>query len=186
LIAKPVQLAFPLRDGWYYVGQGGNTPMMNQHNSNRAQRYAVDFTALDRMWVRANGVYPADLKRYTIFGAPVVSLCDGTVLDAVDGLPDLTPPAADRENLAGNHVVIACNNAKVLLAHLKQNGVQVQQGDQVALGQALGTVGNSGNTTEPHLHIHAVRADAPSVLEGEGLPILFDGVFPVRNSTFRR
>jgi hypothetical protein len=181
---EPVRLAFPLQDGWYYVGQGGNSSRINYHNSNAAQQYALDVVELNPAGARAWGIYPAALERYAIFGEAIHSPCDGVVVEAVDGLPDQTPPTADREHLAGNHVTVACKGVDVLLAHMQNDSVMVEAGDTVTTGQPLGRVGNSGNTSEPHLHIHAVRAASGAVLEGDGVPILFDGIFPVRNTTF--
>lgn len=104
------------------------------------------------------------------------------VVTAVDGLPDHDPPATDTVNLAGNHVVIECQSVAVALAHLQSGSVAVGAGDAVTTGQPVGLVGNSGNTSEPHLHIHAVRASSGSILEGEGVPLLFEERFPVRNT----
>jgi murein DD-endopeptidase MepM/ murein hydrolase activator NlpD len=97
---------------------------------------------------------------------------------ARDGLADLTPPQRDRENVRGNHVVITCGEVDVEIAHLRNGSVAVRAGDAVSSGQRIGAVGNSGNTTEPHLHIHAVYRDT-----GEAAPITLDGRFLVRNAT---
>lgn len=183
---EPVYLDFPLEDGWYYVGQGGNSPLINYHNTYRPQQYALDIVALDAWGRRATGLYPSELSRYVIFGKTVVSPCDGTVTAAVDDLPDLRPPETDEENLAGNMIVIECRGVNIVLAHLQRGSVTVRVGDRVSSGQRIGKVGNSGNTTEPHLHIHAVRADIPSAIEGQGVPIVFEETFPVRNSMFIR
>lgn len=99
----------------------------------------------------------------------------------MDGLPDLQVPKVDREHLAGNHVLLRCANADVLRGHLRPGGVQVRVGDAVATGAWLGVLGNSGNTGEPHLHVHAQRpGPAGAPLGGDPLPVLFDGHFPVR------
>lgn len=182
----PVRLVLPLRHGQYYVAQGGNSFILNQHHGNRAQRYALDILALNSIGARASGIYPSGLKRYVIFGETVYSPCDGTVAAAADGLPDHIPPERDSEHPAGNHVVVTCEAVNVLLAHLQNGSVSVQEGEAVPTGQPLGRVGNSGNTSEPHLHVHAVRAGAADVLTGEGVPLLFEGNFPVRNTIFVR
>lgn len=184
---EPVRLAFPLKDGRYYVAQGGGSPLLNAHNLISAQEYAVDITELNPVGIRTEGIYPSILDRYVIYGETIYSPCDGNVVAAVDGLPDKNPPEADSENLAGNHVVIDCKDVHVLLAHMKNGSVMVQEGETVTTGQSLGQVGNTGNTTEPHLHIHAVKEGAEDILaEGDGVPILFAGRFPVRNSIFER
>jgi hypothetical protein len=107
------------------------------------------------------------------------------VIRAVDGLPDLAPPARDTQNPAGNHVVLECHHVRVLLAHLKEESLLVARGEYVETGQHLGQVGNSGNTSEPHLHIHA-ESGLGEILTGEGIPITLDGRFLVRNSLIPR
>ena len=181
-----VELSFPLQGGRYYVGHGGNSRVINYHNGIEAQQYALDILAVNQFGVRAQWIYPTELEKYVIYGAPVTSPCTGTVVDAVDGLVDLTPPRRDTQNLAGNHLIIDCANVRVVLAHLKQGSLQVQSGDSVRDGQPLAQVGNSGNTSEPHLHIHAVAADSGGMLFGTGVPILFDGRFLTRNSVVNR
>lgn len=181
---EPVSLEFPLQEGRYYVGQGGNSLILNAHHPVRAQQFAVDIKEIYSAGIRAEGIYPQNLAAYAIFGETIYSPCSGPVIAAADGLPDNIPPETDREHLAGNHVVLQCAGARVLLAHMQNGSVLVQAGDQVSAGQPLGRVGNSGNTTEPHLHIHAVPAGAESVMQGRGLPLLLDGRFPVRNTVF--
>ncbi len=103
----------------------------------------------------------------------------------MDGLPDLVPPEKDTDNLAGNHVVLACEGVEVILAHLKQGSVAVTSGMRVNEGDVLGQVGNSGDTSQPHLHLHAERGGEPGeILNGEGVPIELGGRFLVRNSLF--
>lgn len=181
---REVQLAFPLNDGIYFVGHGGNSPTINYHNVDRAQRYALDILALNAAGVRALGVYPTDLARYAAYGKEISSPCAGEVIEVVNDLPDLQPPDADTENLAGNHVVVRCaeQEVDVVLAHMMEGSVLVNEGQMVEEGEALGRLGNSGNTSEPHLHVHAVRTGSGSMLDGEGVPIRFDGRFLVRNS----
>src|SRR5690606_38077650 len=64
----PVALTFPLGEGRYYVGQGGNSPLVNYHNTHPSQKYALDIVALNAAGMRAAGLYPADPSRYVIFG----------------------------------------------------------------------------------------------------------------------
>jgi hypothetical protein len=182
--ASPVHLAFPLQGGWYYVVQGGDATPLNYHNVHRAQRYAIDIVELNRWGIRASGIYPDHLERYVIFGRTVGSPCDGTIVTARDSHPDQIPPAADRDHPAGNHVVVACHGVNVVLAHLLRGSVRAQVGRAVRTGDPIGRVGNSGNTSEPHLHVHAVRPMSGTPDDGEATPMLFDGTFPVRNSTF--
>jgi hypothetical protein len=181
--AAGIDLKFPLADGVYVVGQGGNSPMINGHQASRAQRHALDIVKLNGLWMRAWGLYPGEPERYAIFGDKVLSPCSGTVVDSRDGLPDQSPPVRDAENLAGNYVAIECRGAVVLLAHFKRGSLKVGAQDRVEAGQPLAQVGNTGNTSEPHLHIHA----EPLPYEGlrstkAGLPMRFGGRYLVRNS----
>jgi hypothetical protein len=180
---QPVELSFPLRNGFYYVGHGGSNVNLNRHYLNQAQKYALDIGKLNVLGTRAMGIYPKDLTRYTIFGDTLHSPCEGSVTQAVDGLPDLIPPDSDPKHPAGNHVLIACRGVKVLLAHMMSGSLVISAGDLVQEGQVLGRVGNSGNTSEPHLHIHAAEGGSgEGAVDGEGVPMLFEGRFLVRNS----
>lgn len=177
---KAIELSFPLKSGTYYVGQGGNHVQMNYHNAYLPQKYALDIVKLNKMGMRANGLYPKDLEKYAIYGDELHSPCHGEVVEVRDHLPDLTPPEADPENPEGNYVGITCENevAIIYIAHMKEGSVAVDKGSTVREGQKIGNVGNSGNTTEPHLHIHAEK-------DGKGIPIRFDGRFLVRNNLIR-
>jgi murein DD-endopeptidase MepM/ murein hydrolase activator NlpD len=157
----------------------------------RGQSYGVDIVQLDPFGLRARGVQPADPKAYRIYGARVLAACAGQVVLAVDGLPDMQVPEVDREHLAGNHVLLRCANrdarsgagagADVLVGHLRPGSLQVRPGAHVAAGDWLGSVGNSGNTGEPHLHVHAqATGPAGAPLGGDPMPILLNGRYPVR------
>lgn len=178
---EPRALAFPLAGGDFVVAQGGSAGILNHHYSHRAQRHALDITAIGSFGFRASGVLPNDPARYAIFGKSVISPCDGTVKTAVDGLPDLPPPTRDRTNPAGNHVVLVCGDVEVELAHLRMGSVVAEAGRQIRAGDPIGQVGNSGNSTEPHLHVHAVDAGS-----GTAVQMSFDGVVPARNTLFTR
>nr|WP_265013628.1 M23 family metallopeptidase [Marinobacter zhanjiangensis] len=108
--------------------------------------------------------------------------CDGTIAKVVDGLPDMPVPVMDPGNRAGNYLAVDCERFFVILAHLKQGSIRVQTGDKVESGQPLGEMGNSGNSSEPHLHVHAQRGlPEAAPLGGEPLALTINGVFPVRN-----
>ena len=96
--------------------------------------------------------------------------------DLADGTPPLDPPAIGFDDLAGNHVVEDLGGGRfALYAHLRHGSVRVHTGDVVARGDVLGHVGNSGNSSEPHLHFHVMdAAGGPSALEADGLPYAFD------------
>jgi len=179
-----LELAPPLEAA--YVWNGGVSPLLNAHYPSRAQRYALDLVALDRWGRRAAGVYPLRLEAYRVYGAPVLSPCDCRVVAAADGHPDLSPGRMDRERIAGNHLVLALSRGGrdylVVLAHLKRGSVRVRVGDRLRVGQAVARVGSSGNTSEPHLHLHVVLGRDPGqAFRGPGVPVFFFGRFLARN-----
>jgi hypothetical protein len=187
-----VNLAFPLAPGRYLVVNGGSDLSTNAHlftlgaseprfRDWRGQSYGVDLVQLDGLGLRAKGLQPADPRAYRIYGTRMLAPCAGRVVLAVDGLPDMQVPEVDREHIAGNYVMLRCEQADVLLGHLSPGSLQVRAGDAVATGVWLGSVGNSGNTGEPHLHVHAQRpGPVGAPLGGDPLPILLDGRFPMR------
>lgn len=177
--AGAIDLAFPLRDGRFMAVHGGSTSAANLHHADAAQKFGVDLVKVSPLGYRAHGLYPADLTRYLIHGAPVYSPCDGSVVRVVDGLPDQPRGLLDTKNPLGNQVVIRCGDADVTLAQLQSRSVRVKAGDTVTTATQVATVGNSGTTTEPHLHIHAAR-------DGVAVPITFGGEWLVRNEMIRR
>ena len=190
--AGSVNLAFPLQPGRYFVVNGGSNSSTNAHFETldagvpryrawRGQSYGVDIVALSGFGLRAQGLQPADPRAYVIYGARVLAPCAGQVVIAVGGQPDMRVPEVDSDHLAGNHVMLRCAEADVLLGHLQQGSVQVHPGANVVVGDWLGSVGNSGNTGEPHLHIHAqAPGSTEAPLSGDPRPIQFNGRFPVR------
>lgn len=173
-------LAFPLAGGRFMMGQAGNITLLNHHAGHPAQRFAADITAIGPMGFRASGLAPDELDRYAIHGASVVSPCAGEVVTMRDGLPNLIPPEMDPQNAAGNHVIISCGDFNVELAHLSPGSIAVSEEARLAAGDPVARVGNTGNTTEPHLHIHAVD---PAT--GAGIAITFNGRSPVRNQLYK-
>ncbi|SCY71374.1 peptidoglycan DD-metalloendopeptidase family protein [Paracoccus tibetensis] len=188
-----VDIGNPFGPGRYLVGHGGSNTLVNGHMRTldrsverylpwRGQSYGVDFAGLGRWGLRASGWRPADPAAYAIFGARLQAPCAGTVVAAEGNMPDLRVPNEDPVNRLGNHVILRCGDAEIVLAHMRQGSVAVAPGDRVALGDELGEVGNSGASTEPHLHIHAQRpapVGAPPIA-GEPLALRIDGRFLVR------
>lgn len=178
--AEAINLSFPLKEGNYYVAHGGSTTIMNYHNAHAPQQYAVDIVSLNNFGARASGLYPKDLEKYAIHGDILYGTCAGEVVEVRDGLPDLTPPEMDPEHPEGNYVGLVCEgtDAVIYIAHMQEGSVAVDEGETIEEGQPIGVVGNSGNTSEPHLHIHAEK-------DGVGIPIEFDGEFLTRNNIVR-
>src|SRR5262249_48923804 len=105
---------------------------------------------------------------------------DGTVAIVVDGVPENPVPGArDSYNIGGNHVVLDLGGGEyAMLFHLQPGSIKVKVGDRVRAGQALGKVGNSGNSSEPHLHFQL--GNRPRLVDAAALPawmgpVLLDG-----------
>ncbi len=187
-----VELAFPLSGANYLIVSGGSNRLVNPHvltlsgerfRPFRGQSYGVDIVKVNAWGFRATGLRPSDPAAYEIFGESVHAPCAGRVIQAEDGLRDLPPPQTDRENLGGNHVILECGEVWVLLGHLQQGSVRVAEAEIVEVGREIGLVGNSGNSDEPHLHIHAQQPGTIAApLGGDPVPIRLDGRFLVRNS----
>lgn len=141
-----------------------------------SQRYAIDWEQMDakaRLFVGN----PKDVRSYHIYGKEVLAVADGVVVARLDGLPDQVPGALPKglsiEEADGNHIVLDIGNGMyVLYAHLKPGSVRVTARSRVRKGQVIGQVGNSGNTSEPHLHLHVM--DGPSPLASNGIPYVFE------------
>ena len=195
-VAPPVRvvdISTPFAAGHFLVASGGSRPIVNAHMRTlddsverfrpwRGQSYAVDFFGLGPWGFRASGWQPADPSAYAIFGAPLVAPCSGSVVAAENGMLDFEVPEQDSVNRLGNHVILRCGEAEIVLAHMRRGSVTVRPEDVVANGDPLGEVGNSGASTEPHLHIHAQRpAQAGTApISGDPLGLRIDGRFLVR------
>jgi peptidase M23-like protein len=159
--AEPLAV-FPLDGDWYVVQGGGR--LINHHAGFAEQRGAVDLVRTGPY--RGN---PRRLESYPSYGEPVLAPCTGRVVTAADGIEDQTPGAIRFAPPYGNHVTIDNGSERVTVAHLRPGTVAVRPGDTVQAGQVLGAVGNSGNSTAPHLHLQADR-------DGIGLELRFAGV----------
>jgi hypothetical protein len=151
----PVTIVSPLTDEWY-VAQGGRAELVNYHYVTPAQRGAVDIVQVVNGRTHPPG--RTDLDSYHIFGAAVLAPATGVVSSVVDDLADQPIGSADYEHQAGNHLVLDITEGRYLmLAHLREGSIEVEVGDHVTAGQVIAQVGNSGNTTEPHVHIQALN-----------------------------
>jgi murein DD-endopeptidase MepM/ murein hydrolase activator NlpD len=100
------------------------------------------------------------------------------VSEVKDGIPENVPGPTSRavpitlETVAGNHVIVNIGDGVyAFYAHLQPGSIKVKVGDKIRRSQVIGLVGNSGNSTEPHLHFHLIDANSP--LGGEGLPYAY-------------
>jgi len=151
------------------VFQGGRSALINHHYFAGSQKYALDLIDLEDGRLSSNPV--ADLNQYKSFGRDVFSPVTGVVVAVENSLQDQKIGETDRKNPAGNHVVIRMgNNVYMMMAHLKSNSVSVAVGENVTIGQKVGKIGNSGNTTQPHLHIQMMTQPIFSDSNSESVP----------------
>jgi hypothetical protein len=190
-----IDLDMPLGPGRYLVISGGTTPALNAHLLTltldraadfRGQSHGVDIIATEAFGRRATGIRPRDPRAYAIYGREVRAPCSGRAVAAFDGVPDNDVPRTNRDRMAGNHVILDCDGVAVVLAHFAPGSVRVRPGDEVEAGQPIARVGNSGNSDEPHLHVHAQTPASPgNPLSGTPLWFTIEGDLPVRNARLR-
>jgi murein DD-endopeptidase MepM/ murein hydrolase activator NlpD len=133
---------------------------------------------LDKSGRLRNG--PVDrVESYAAYGARIPAITDGTVVSTLDGLPDQVPQNLPDPsiimlaNVDGNHVVLDIGHGfYAFYAHMKSGSVRVRVGQKFRAGMVLGRLGNSGNSSAPHLQFHIM--DSASVLGSEGLPYVID------------
>jgi len=143
-----------------------------------SQRFAIDWVRLRDDGKTFTGD-PLDNKNYRAYGSEVLAVADGVVSEMKDGIPQNVPGENSRavpitlETIGGNHIILDLGRGRyAFYAHLQPGSTRVKAGDQVHRGQVLALVGNTGNSTEPHLHFHL--SDASSPLGSEGLPYAFE------------
>ncbi|UFJ40268.1 M23 family metallopeptidase [Brevibacillus humidisoli] len=158
---------------------GGRNVLVNYHYAYPGQRYAYDFIIVkDGMSYQGD---PTHNESYHAFGQEVLAPASGTVVQVVNDVPDNEPVGEmNEEQPAGNYVVIDHGRGEYsLLAHFQHQSIRVKPGDVVEAGDLLGLCGNSGNSSEPHIHFHV--ADDADLVKGRSLRIrLSDGLDPLR------
>lgn len=159
------KLKLPFTEEWDVIW-GGDTKKLNYHIDNEAQKNALDLVIKDKKGnsFKTDGKTNED---YYAFGKPLIAPCEGEVVLAVDGIKDNIPGVLNPTYVPGNTVIIkTSNNEYLFFAHFKQFSIVVKQGDKVKLGQKLGLCGNSGNSSEPHLHFHIQNIEDMNLATG--------------------
>ena len=191
---EPVVLGLPFRGRW--LARRSPARRVPSHGTHLfGVTYAIDFVAVGgdgrpapRTWRSAFSVEPPEI--FVGFGAAILTPVSGTVVETHDGEVDhearrsqltLVPymlgqarrVRAGAAAIAGNHVVVAMESRGpfVLLAHLRQGSVRVAPGDMVGIGEQVGECGNSGNSTQPHVHVQVT--DSTDWASARGLPMVF-------------
>jgi hypothetical protein len=138
------------------------------------QRFAVDWVRLGEDG-RLFAGDPAENRSWHGYGTPVLAAEAGVVVGVRDGIAENEPLAlagdarVDADVAPGNRVVVLMSDGgHAMYAHLQPGSLRVREGDRVAAGDTLGSIGNSGNSLAPHLHFDITNR--PGALEGEGLP----------------
>ena len=165
------RLSMPFRGEWFTVW-GGDTKAQNYHVISNAQRRAFDFLVLgnNNKTYQRSGTRNED---YWAFGKPIFAVCDGLAVEVITGVEDNKPGAMNPAQALGNSVTLLTDKGEyIVYAHFEQGTVKVKQGDRIKRGQLLGNCGNSGNSSEPHLHLH--MQDGPNMLTAVGIKVFFD------------
>jgi hypothetical protein len=175
----------PVQAGDWYMSEGCCSSYTHHRNGFAPvngqglvpQRFAIDFFKVDEEGKTWEGD-PSRLESYFSYREPIVSATAGTVVRAVDIFentdaapePPTVPPIVET---VGNHVVVELETGEYLLyGHMDPGSVKVKVGDTVAVGDELGLIGSSGNSTTPHLHFQLQTE--PTFFPTDSLPYVFD------------
>ncbi|MBD1378961.1 M23 family metallopeptidase [Metabacillus arenae] len=167
----------PIKDKWL-VFWGGTNQLVNYHYATENQRYAYDLVIMKK-----RQTYHGDPKKndhYYAFGKDVISPEDGKIVKVVDGIKDNVPGEMNPDQPAGNHVIIEHKNGEYsMLAHFKQDSIEVKEGEYINKGDKIGLCGNSGNSSEAHIHFQVM--DSPNFFSSNSIRIRFeDSSNPIR------
>ena len=153
IIRNTTKMKLPFKGEWT-VSWGGDTKEQNYHVESVAQKNAFDILMYDQKGATHKGT-GASNEDYYAFGKELYAPCEGEVVLVVDGVKDNVPGTLNPIYIPGNTVILKTANGEyVFFAHFKQHSIVVKQGQKVSNGELLGLCGNSGNSSEPHLHFH--------------------------------
>lgn len=168
--ATQAALRLPFEDEWF-VFWGGRSTVENYHVAVSGQRFAYDFLIF-----RDGQSHVGDGSRndqYFCYGQPILAPADGTVVERIDGIPENVPGQMNSRDLRGNCLVLDLGHGEfALLAHFQPGTLRFAEGQRVRRGEVLGRCGNSGNSSEPHLHFHL--QDGPQFGPAAGVPAAFE------------
>jgi murein DD-endopeptidase MepM/ murein hydrolase activator NlpD len=164
------ELSLPFGGRWF-VYWGGDTQELNQHHNTQNQRFAFDFVVVNEEGKTHNGDGKVN-EDYYAFGKEVLAPADGIVTEVINGVTDNMPGSMNPYSALGNAVIIQHSEHEVsVLAHFKLGSINVKVGDSVKRGQVIGLCGNSGNSSEPHVHYHL--QNTPVIQDGTGIKCYF-------------
>ncbi len=170
--------SLPFRGTWTAVN-GGITEAVSHSWALPSQRYAYDFLILDEKGSSCTGAETQPASFYC-YGAEILAPADGVVAQVHTGEPDsritkLRDVCCAGRDIRGNYIMLNHGqNEFSLLAHLRPGSIRVRPGQRVSRGDVLAACGNSGNTSEPHLHFQVQQGE--NFYSSPGLPIAFTGI----------
>jgi murein DD-endopeptidase MepM/ murein hydrolase activator NlpD len=181
---QPLVLRPPLAGGPWVTANGPDPNRVPAHNQllypeagviHVPQRFATDWVLLDQRGRQFSGAIDQNTS-YAAYGVPVLAVADGTVVAVHDGVPENRPPEVNKDlgqpDRAGNYIVVKITpGAYAFYGHLRPGSITAKIGQKVISGQKLAALGNSGNSTAPHLHFHVTNGAS---LASEGVPFVFD------------
>ena len=171
IIRNTTKMKLPFKGEWS-VTWGGDTKEQNYHVESVAQKNAFDILIKDEQGATHKGTGESN-EDYYAFGKELYAPCDGEVVLVVDGVKDNIPGVLNPIYIPGNTVIIKTANGEfAFFAHFKQNSIVVKQGQKVSSGALLGLCGNSGNSSEPHLHFHLQNVE--DMTKATGAKCFFD------------
>ena len=162
------------------MAHAGHNTLVNYHVAHSSQKYAMDISLPSDVGSAMPGE-TRSLESYACFGAQLIAPVEGEIVKVVSDLPDQAIGTTNAKAPAGNHVVIKMDDTHyALLAHMQQGSAVVSEGDQVQISDPLGQCGNSGNTSEPHLHFQVQRYPDLFAEGGFTYPMKFNGTTRTR------
>ena len=172
------ELSLPFRGKWL-VFWGGDTKELNYHHDTPNQQFAFDFVSVDDTGKTHKGDGKTN-EDYLAFGREVLPPADGVVVEVINGVRDNVPGSMNPYSAVGNAVLIQHRDNEVsVMAHFKLDSIKVKVGDKVTKGQLIGFCGNSGNSSEPHLHYHL--QNTPVIQDGTGIKCIFQKVTIIKD-----
>ncbi len=169
----------PVAEGWL-VFWGGTNEFINYHYIYEQQRYAYDLV-LQEDWQSFKGTGEQN-EDYYAFGKDIVAPLEGKVVKVQDWVEDNVPGVMNEAIPEGNCVVIEHKHEEYsMLAHMKKGSILVREGDSVEQGQVIGQCGNSGNSSEAHLHFQVT--DSLDFYSGKSIRIRLKGNEPIQGET---
>ncbi len=179
------ELILPFNGEWLVVN-GGIDKKTSHSWGIPNQRYAYDFFIVDTEGKSFSGDN-RKVENYYCYDSDVLAPADGEVISAVSKHPDSAvygngTAECKAHDIRGNHIIIRHSKKEYsLIAHLKPDSITIKKGQKVIQGQVIAQCGNSGNTTEPHIHFQV--SESKNFFTSAGLPIKFKNVVVIENES---